>query len=172
MVPHEIEQLLEKYDNAQTSTQEEQQLRDYFTNPDNHRDGFAQHLEPYRAMFGYFTNAKQETFTKALPVQVPKRSYVYQWIGAAAVVAIMFGIFFQFGNPGPKTLDSLTAEEQLVYYQTREALGLLSTKFNQSASNVTALNMVGNHFDKGMEKAKYINEFSKATNKILKQPKN
>lgn len=161
-----IEKLLDKYDNGQTSLQEEQQLRDYFS-----QDQVAPHLEPYRAMFCYFAGTKQETFTKDVPVQAPKRSYVYQWIAAAAVAIIMLGIFMQFDNKNSKGFDGLTGDEQLVYDQTKEAFELLSSKFNENASSVSALGVVGSHFDKGIEKAKYVNEFSKTTDKILNKPK-
>ena len=164
MVSDNIEELLEKYDNGETNLKEEQQLRAYFA-----QDDVAPHLESYRVMFQYFSNTKEETYTKELPLSTKKRSYVYQWISVAAVVVIMFGIFTQFNDNNPKTFDDLSQEEQLVYNQTKEAFNLLSSKFNQGASNVSVLGVVGEHFDKGVEKVEYINEFSKTTNKFLKK---
>ncbi|MEZ4802493.1 MAG: hypothetical protein R2797_06940 [Gelidibacter sp.] len=158
-----IEKLLEKYDNGETSLKEEQQLRAYFA-----QDTIAPHLEPYRVMFQYFSNTKQETFSKDIPIQVKKRSYIYQWISVAAVIAIMFGIFTQFNGDEPKTFNNLTEEEQLVYTQTKEAFNLLSSKFNQGASNANVLGLVGTQFDKGADKVEYVSELSKTTNKILK----
>ncbi len=160
-----IETLLEKYDNGETTLKEEQQLRAYFA-----QGTIAPHLESYRVMFQYFSNTKEETFTKEVPIHAKKRSYIYQWISVAAVIVIMFGIFIQFNNDRPKTFGELTKEEQLVYNQTKEALNLLSSKFNQGASNVSVLGVVGNQFDKGAEQVEYVSEFSKTTNKILKQP--
>jgi hypothetical protein len=160
-----IERLLEKYDNGESSLQEEQQLRIYFSQED-----VAPHLESYRAMFQYFTNTKQETFTKDVPLQTKKRSYIYQWISVAAVIVIMFGIFMQFNGNDQKTLNDLSEEELLAYNQTKEAFSLLSSKFNQGSSNVQVLGIVGTQFDKGAEKVEYVSEFSKTTNKILKKP--
>jgi len=165
MVSDNIEKLLEKYDNCETSLQEEQQLRTYFS-----QDNVAPHLEPYRVMFQYFTNTKQETFTKGVPLETKKRSYVYQWISVAAVIVIMFGIFTQFSGDQPKTFEDLTKEEQLAYNQTKEAFDLLASKFNDGTSNVGVLSIVGAQFEKGAEKVEYVSEFSKATNKILKKP--
>ncbi len=165
-----IEKLLEKYDNGETSLQEEQELRAYFS-----QDKVAPHLESYRAMFQYFTNTKQETFTKDVPLhpdsyREKKRSYIYQWISVAAVIVIMFGIFTQFNGDQPKSFDELTEEQQLAYNQTKEAFNLLSSKFSEGQSNVSVLGVVGTQFEKGAEKIEYVSEFSKATNKILNKP--
>lgn len=170
MVSDNIEKLLEKYDNGETSLQEEQQLRAYFSQED-----VAPHLESYKVMFQFFANTKQETFTKDVPLYTDnfrekKPSYIYQWISAAAVIVIMFGIFMQFNNDEPKTFDDLTKEQQLAYNNTKEAFSLLSSKFNEGTSNVSVLGIVGDQFDKGAEKVEYVNEFSKATNKVLKKP--
>lgn len=167
MVSDNIEKLLEKYDNGETNLKEEQQLRAYFA-----QDTVAPHLESYRVMFQYFANTQQETFSKEVPLQSKKRSYIYQWISVAAVIVIMFGMFTQFNSTveTEKTYDDLTQEEQLVYDQTKKALSMLSSNFNDGVSNVSVLGMVGNQLDKGAEKIKYVKEFSKTTNKILKKP--
>jgi len=160
-----IEKLLEKYDNGETTLNEEQLLRDYFA-----QDHVAPHLESYRVMFQYYSNTKKEIFTKDVPVQTRKRSYIYQFISVAAVIVIMFGIFMQLDGNDTKTFNGLTEEEQMVYDQTQEAFGLLSSKFNQGVSNVSVLGVVGAHFDEGAEKMQYVSEFSKSTDKILKKP--
>lgn len=172
MVLDNIEKLLEKYDNGDTSLKEEQQLRDYFS-----QNNIAPHLESYRTMFQYFTNTQQEGFTKDVSIHpesytAKKRSYIYQFISVAAVIVIMFGIFTQFtgNNSNEKSYEALTEEQQMVYDQTKEALNLLSSNFNDGASNMAVLGMVGNQFDKGAEKVKFVNEFSKTTNKILNKP--
>ncbi len=167
MVSDNIEKLLEKYDNGETNLKEEQQLRVYFA-----QDDVAPHLESYKMMFQHFASAKQETFTKQVPLSPKKRNYIYQFISIAAVIVIMFGIFAQFTGNGPKTFDDLSKEEQLAYLQTKEAFNLLSSKFNQGASNVSVLGVVGTQFEKGAEKVEYVSEFSKSTNKLLKTSKN
>ena len=163
MVSNNIEALLEKYDNGETTLKEEQQLRAYFS-----QENVAPHLESYRVMFQYFANTKQETSTREVPVVATKRSYIYQWIAVAAVIVILFGIFIQFTGNDQKSFDDLTDEQQMAYNQTKEAFDLLSSKFNQGASNVNMLGMVGEQFDKGVEKVNYVKVFSKTTNKILK----
>ena len=87
MVLNRIEELLAKYDNAETTLQEEQELRTYFLSED-----VAPHLEYYKPMFQYFAASQKEEFTKDVPLKTRTRS-LYQWISVAAVSILMLGIF-------------------------------------------------------------------------------
>ena len=57
-----IEKLLERYLEAETTVVEEARLQEYFS-----REDIPAHLELYRPMFQYFQTAKQERFTKEVP---------------------------------------------------------------------------------------------------------
>lgn len=180
MVLNSIEKLLEKYDNGETSLKEEQQLKEYFA-----QDHVAPHLESYRVMFQYFNTTKQELYTKDVPLK-PKKNFKYQWISVAAVAVLMLGIIIpnMFGN-NILTLEDLTPEERKVYYQTQEALamlssnfdkgtsslGVLSDNFNQGASSFNALSLASESFNVGAEKAGYVNKLGNTTNKFLKNTK-
>lgn len=142
-----INKLVEKYFSGETSIAEEKQLKDYFSQPD-----VAPHLEQYRAMFGYFTQAKQEQFTKTVPLQPRKRNYV-AWISVAASVALLFGLFTILNqHPQTQEHDLGTFEDpEVAYRETQKALELVSENVNVGV--------------KGMS---YMKEYEKTTKTIFR----
>jgi hypothetical protein len=161
MVLDSINKLLEKYENGETTLQEEQQLKNYFS-----QETIAPHLEMYKPMFAYFLETQQEQFTKDVPLKQQKNSSLYKWISVAAIAVLMFSVYTtQFAGP--------TAQEQeealLAYNQTMEALNLVSSKFNKGNQNAFALNILASNFNKASNSLSYVEEFSKTTNKIFKQ---
>jgi hypothetical protein len=132
-----IERLLEKYFEAETTEAEEQVLRDYFTG-----GNVAEHLEQYSAMFSFFSSAKQERFTKQVPLKTSK--VYYRWISVAAVTVLVFGIYF--GNQYQER-----REAEYAYLQTKKALGLLAQ-----------------NLDRGTKKVAYLHEFEETKQKIYK----
>ena len=162
MVLDNIEKIIEKYDNGETTLQEEQQLKDYFS-----QETVAPHLEMYQPMFQYFIQTQKEQFTKDVPLEPKKTINLYRWIAVAAVAIFMLGIYIVVGNES-KTLDNLSSEEQLAYNQTIEAFSILSSNFNKGKENMNALGLMSNSIEKGTQKINYLNEFSRTTNKIFK----
>ena len=132
-----IEQLLEKYFEATASGAEERALRDYFSG-----EGVAPHLEAYKPMFAYFSEAKEERSTRQVPLKT--RRYVYQWLSVAAAAVLIFGLFF-----GSEYREQRKAE--FAYQQTRKALGLIAQ-----------------NLDRGTSKVAKISEFEEAKTKIIK----
>ncbi len=84
-----IEKLVEKYLNAETTLQEETTLRNYFT-----EGNVAPHLQEYAYMFNYFATAKDETYTKTIQLE-PKKSKRrnLKWLSVAASVVLLFSVF-------------------------------------------------------------------------------
>ena len=130
-----IEKLLEKYLEASTSVAEEKELRAYFS-----QESVATHLEQYTPMFQYFSMAKEERYTKEVPLKT-KRNY-FKWALVAAVTVLMFGMYF--GNQYQKQ-----KEAEYAYNETKKALSLLA-----------------NNFNRGTKKVAYLNEFENAKQKI------
>ncbi|MDE3740726.1 hypothetical protein [Maribacter polysaccharolyticus] len=130
-----IEKLLEKYLEATTSIAEEKELRAYFS-----QESLPQHLEQYAPMFRYFSVAKEERYTKKLPLK--NRRFNYKWLSIAAMAVLLFGIYF-----GKQYQEKKEAE--YAYSETKKALTLLADNFN-----------------KGTEKVAYLNEFENAKQKI------
>jgi len=153
-----IEKLLEKYDSGETTLQEEQQLKHYFT-----QETVAPHLDVYKPMFQYFTLTQQEQFTKDIPLKPRKTYKLYQWISVAAIAVLMFGVYIQVNKSNEPT-----DEQLLAYNQTMEALNLVSSQFTKGTENMNALGLMTSSFNKGTENIAYINQFSNSTNKIFK----
>lgn len=135
-----IENLLEKYFEATTTVTEEEALREYFA-----QESVATHLEQYRPMFNYFSKAKEEQYTKQVPLNT-RRKFNYKWISVAAVAVLFLGLYF-----GPDQYQDYQdrREAELAYQQTKEALNLLAVNFG-----------------KGTEKMTYLKEFEATTSKI------
>jgi hypothetical protein len=137
MEPQRIEILLNKYLDAETSLKEESILRDYFNN-----NNVESHLEPYKAMFTYFNEAKLETSSEPFIIPTKKRNLV--WMNIAASIVVILGMHFGF-----------EAKEK---YE-------IQTAYNQTES---AFNLLTNNLNKGAASMAYMGEFNKATNKIFK----
>ncbi len=130
-----IEKILEKYFEATTTVAEERKLREYFA-----QDSIAPHLEQYRPMFNYFSIAKEERYTKQVPLK-PRVNY-YKWLSVAAAVVLTFGIYF-----GKQYQERKEAE--YAYQETKKAFELLAENFGR-----------------GTEKVAYLKEFQEAKEKI------
>ena len=131
-----IEKLLEKYLEATTTVVEEEMLREYFT-----KEEVPLHLKEYAPMFQYFSIAKEEKFTKKVPLKPRKRSYI-KWISVAAVSILIFGIYFGRSYQEQR-------EAEYAYQETKKALSLLATNLG-----------------KGTEKVAYLREFEETKQKI------
>ncbi|MEP3209628.1 MAG: hypothetical protein ABJN95_10585 [Maribacter sp.] len=141
MESDKIEKLIEKYFEATTTVAEEETIRAYFSQAD-----VAAHLEQYAPMFRYFSDAKEEKYTKNLPLdtiaKVTKKRFPYRWLSVAAAGLIMFGIYF--GNRYQEQ-----QEAEYAYQETKKALDLLAQNFNR-----------------GTEKVAYLNQFEETKQKI------
>jgi hypothetical protein len=136
-----IELLVEKYLNAETTLQEEATLKNYFTG------GFvAKHLQEYEYLFNYFVTAKEETFTKTISLE-PKKSKKrnLKWLSVAASVAVLFSVFV-----GKQQYDKNEQRKQAqkIYAQVSKGLELLSTNLKKGEQAVTALYTYENSVNK------------------------
>ncbi len=134
-----IEKLLEKYFEVTTTVTEEETLRTYFS-----QKNVATHLEQYAPMFQYFSKAKEEQYTKQVPLK-PRKNY-YKWISVAAVAVLLFGVYF--GSDSYKDYQE-QKQAEYAYNETKKAMSLLASNFG-----------------KGTEKMAYLNEFDVTTQKI------
>ena len=161
MVLNDIEKLLEKYENGETSLKEEQQLKSYFS-----QETVAPHLEMYKPMFAYFSVNQQEQFTKTLPLKTKKVNN-YKWIAVAAVAVFMLGYYFK--------TPVVSAYEEYAYgtynnpeealNEVTKSLAMISSHLNTGVSTVNYLGEV----NKGTKTIGYLNEIEKGTSIIFKK---
>lgn len=160
---NKIENLLEKYDNAETTLAEEAQLQKYFLN-----EQVAPHLEDYKVLFSYFKQEQQTQYTKDVPLKPRKTIKLYQWISVAAVVVLMLTFSVPNWNSSPKTLADYSPEEQQMYLEAKQALALLSNNFNEGANSLGVLNLASEKFEVGLQKAQHLNQFGTTANSLLR----
>lgn len=141
-----IELLVEKYFSGETSIAEEKQLKAYFSGSD-----VAPHLEQYKAVFGYFGQAKQEQFTKTVPLQSRKRIYV-AWLSVAASVALLAGTYFFMTQEPNQPQDLGTFDDpEVAFAETQKALEMVSENVNEGVKSVA-----------------YVHEYNQTTKTIFK----
>lgn len=161
MVLNNIEKLLEKYENGETSLKEEQVLKNYFSS-----DTVAPHLEMYTPMFAYFLGNQQEQFTKDVPLKT-KRNFNYKWISVAAVAVLMLGFYFK--TPMVNSYDEYAYgtynEPKQALNEVSKSLAMISSHFNKGTSAVRYLN----EMEKGTSTLGYLNEIENTTSIIFKK---
>ena len=135
MESRQIEILLEKYFEGETSIQEERELKAYFSSTE-----VAPHLESYTPMFTNFQKQKELQFTKALPLQPRKQNYV-KWIGVAASLVALFGTLLYFNNNTTTNQDLGTfSNPEEAFIETQKALNMVSTEVNKGVKSLEVLN--------------------------------
>lgn len=135
-----IEKLLEKYENAETTLQEERLLKDYFLS-----DHVAPHLEQYQMMFTYFQLSKDETYTKTIELKNKKRNYT--WLSVAASIALFFSVYIAHGQ-----YEQYKLEKQ--FAQVEGALKLLSKNLKKGDEAVKNLYVYENSVNKVLNPSK------------------
>ena len=146
---NKIEILIEKYFQGETSIAEEKELRSYFSS-----QHVAPHLEQYKTIFGYFTQAKKQEFAKEIPQITKKRNVM--WLSVAASVVVLLGIatFYMINTNEPVNYQNELGtyeSPEIAFKETQKALALLSSNVNV-----------------GMESVMYVQEYETAKKRVFK----
>jgi hypothetical protein len=147
----EIEQLLDKYFDAETTVAEEKALKEYFASAN-----VAPHLEQYRPMFGYFASQQEQHFEKTLPLK--KQYSPGKWLSVAASLVLMCGLLAWFLNTNPPATQHNQKEELGTYDDPEEA-------FRETQK---ALSLVSSKVNKGINSMGYLAEYEKTKEKVFK----
>ena len=133
-----IEQLLDKYFQGETSFAEETELKTYFSSSD-----VAQHLEQYKQVFGYFLQAKEQRFEKTILIPSKKRkNAALLSLAASIVILIGVGTFYYFNESKPKVSGEYGTYDnpEIALKETQRALDMISKNVNVGIESVTYIN--------------------------------
>ena len=149
MALNRIEKLIESYLEGETSVAEENELKVYFSSSD-----VAQHLKQYQPLFSYFSQAKEEQFSRYILLPTKKKNNVQMWsIAASVVVFLGVGTFMYVQNTKADDFVACSPEDspELALEQTQKALALVSE-----------------HLNTGIKSVSYINEYEESKDRIFK----
>jgi hypothetical protein len=168
---HEIEKLLEKYFEGETSLSEEQMLRDFFASgnvPERWKN-----LERY---FSFVIQEQNQLIddidfdnkvmsavkgNKLAPLIDLHRPWIYWISGVAAGILLLIAVFVKF-DPFTKRIEDTYKDPQTAYIEARKILLYVSARFNKGTSSlrpVTAL-------ETGLKELKPVAAFNKGMNEV------
>lgn len=143
-----IEELIEKYFDAETSIAEENELRRYFSS-----EQVAPHLEKYKLVFGYFELEKQQNYSKEIIKKTKLINTKWYAIAASIVVLLGIGTFSLIDQKKPQNNIALGTynNPEEAFKETQKALAMLSSNVNV-----------------GLESVAYVQEFEVTKNRVFK----
>lgn len=133
---NKMEALLEKYFEGETSIAEENELKNYFSS-----SNVAPHLEQYRPLFGYFTEAKQQKPANDVFLVSKKRKIAWLSIAASILVLMGAGTYAYFNTDTVKESRELGTydDPKEAFEATQKALAMLSDNVNVGIEGVQYL---------------------------------
>jgi len=154
-----IEQLLDKYYNGETSLDEERKLQWYFQTQD-----IPERLQSEKKMFSYYYSRKKEASSPGLNDKLidlidqqdslsgrSTRSRFFTWAGsAAAVIIILLAVWLSYEKPFSKEaylFEDTYDNPELAYLEARKVLYMVSEKMNEGTRNLNNLNKISNGMD-------------------------
>lgn len=163
---NEIDTLLKKYYDGETTLSEEHLLRNLFR-----RSDLPEELKKQQVLFAFFDQeAKQEVSSrfiaepwsaesrgKRIFIAPSRKRLIYSLSLAASVVIIVsFTLIFRTAVFSPTQPFGTISDPELAYIETRNALELFSEKFNAGIFKTKNLHA----FNKGMDQAGKLKQFN------------
>lgn len=124
----QIERLIEKYFEGQTTLEEEAQLNSYFTS-----DKVASHLEQYRPVFQYFSEQRLQSNAPKPRLETISQKRIW-FSGIAAGLVLFLGIY------GWQDYQQRQQVAQQAYADSQNALALIGKYINQGQDAIYELN--------------------------------
>lgn len=150
----EIEILLDKYFEGETSLAEEARLKEFFCN-----DQIPEHLLKYKNIFSAFaalTSEKMKHFTPVIKAN-PKIRQFYYLSAIAAGILLLIGLIFTFQTEvfNHKKLFKPDHDQELAFNQAKNALMMVSVGLNTGLNQVQHLKA----FNTAMENVEKLHKF-------------
>ena len=139
-----LELLLHKYFEGNTSLDEEQQIKEFFKN----NKELPEKLLKTKAMFEFFQNEKEKQleyqFSPGKSKKTSIKKLYYQVSGIAASILILISIFIYTDNSEEQKIYAYIngkpiMNEQVAKMEAKRALLLVSSNFNQGTENLKHL---------------------------------
>ena len=131
MKPDELNKLLEKYERAETSLEEERALKKYFAQHDSDNE-----QSEYQSIFSLYQKEQERAIPDLEKPEKPKAKFT--WMKIAAVFVMMIaGAYFYQQYQYQQELKQQQAQE--AFDQTKEVLKLVATEFQKGKSNLILL---------------------------------
>jgi hypothetical protein len=147
-----IEALLNKYWQAETSLEEEQQLRNFFL-----AEEVPEHLTETAALFRYYETQKRESLNDVAFEQSVKASMAGKQTGrvvsifynsmriAAGVAVLMVAIWFirtEVRQTTPQAVVDTYDDPKLAFEETKKALLMISKSFGKAEAQARKINLI------------------------------
>lgn len=129
----QVEILLEKYFEGQTSLTEEKKLQDYFTS-----EIIDEKIALYKPMFINFKEQKEIKLSKSIVLQQSVKKKI-KWIYIAAGIILILSSFLYIQKSKVTNLDTFSTPEE-AFVATQEALQMLSKEVNKGKKGIAFLN--------------------------------
>lgn len=139
-----IEKLVEKYEHAATTLQEEETLRNYFA-----EGNVAPHLQEFAYLFTYFNTVKQDTYTKTIELESKKsKKRNFKWLSIVASIMLLFSVFL--------------GQQEYKEYQERKKVEKIYAQINKG------LTLLSNNLKKGEQAIDQFYKHGTAVKKVIK----
>lgn len=168
----EIEDLLEKYYQGETTLEEEKQLKDFFL-----QGPVPVNLEPDAELFRYLDSASDQKMddtefdrkfiesieTPVIPMYSSRRKFYFALSLAAAILLLVVFLFTFRDVINRKSSNNRITDPQLAYSETRKALMLVSVNFNEGLDQMKEFSS----FQTGMDEMQKFSTFYKYQTLII-----
>lgn len=136
-----IKRLLDLYEEGETSLEQEQELKNYFSSEDYDPD-----FECYAPLFRFFESESKIQLKDEVPVE--RKSSYHSWINVAASICIVIGGLWFYN-----------------FYENQQEISKARQAFETTQN---ALNLLSVNMNEGLEKLEYVEVFSTQKNKLIK----